>query len=92
MHFDSDTEKFSSRNGKTDGKKKKGKKANQNLMVLVAAWADIPPYNPPAPFPEREGEKRRRRKKKIPSVMARRDFGTLECLNKWFLFLFQSNW
>ena len=83
MHLDSDTEKFSSRNGKTDGEKKK---ANRNLMVLVAAWADIPPYNPLAPFPLREG------KKKPPSVMARRDFGTLGCLNKWFPFLFQGNW
>lgn len=73
--------------GKKGTKKKriKKKKTNRNLMVLVAAWADIPPCNPLAPFPLREGGKK-------PSVMARRDFGTLGCLNKWFPFLFRGNW
>lgn len=68
--------------------KKKKKKTNQNLLVLAAAGADILPCNPLGPFSLREGKK----KTPNPSVMALRDFGTLRCLNKWFLFLFQGNW
>lgn len=54
-------------------------------MVLAAAEADIPPCNPLLPSRSGKG-------KKTPPVMARRDFGTLGCLNKWFPFLFQGNW